>query len=76
MSSHVYSRWYRAPEVALTQKRYDIAADMWGIGCIIFELVYNVHYKKEVDENIKLRKFATGDCCFPMSPSKKEEPLS
>ena len=45
MSSHVYSRWYRAPEVALIQKRYDIAADMWGVGCIIYELIYNVHYK-------------------------------
>ena len=39
MSIHVGSRWYRAPEVALVEKQYDQASDMWSFGCIIFELL-------------------------------------
>jgi mitogen-activated protein kinase 1/3 len=39
ISSHVSSRWYRAPEVILLEKQYDQAIDMWGIGCVIFELI-------------------------------------
>jgi mitogen-activated protein kinase 1/3 len=39
ISSHVSSRWFRAPEVILLEKQYDQAIDMWGIGCMIFELV-------------------------------------
>ena len=40
VSSHVSSRWYRAPEIALVQKQYDQAADMWSVGCVIFEILY------------------------------------
>jgi mitogen-activated protein kinase 1/3 len=39
MSSHVASRWYRAPEISLVEKRYDTAADMWSLGCILYELL-------------------------------------
>lgn len=39
MSIHVGSRWYRAPEVALVEKQYDQASDLWSFGCIIFELL-------------------------------------
>lgn len=38
-SLHVGSRWYRAPEIALVEKQYDQASDMWSFGCIIFELL-------------------------------------
>ena len=39
LTSHVGSRWYRAPEVVLIQKDYDQAQDMWAMGCILFEIL-------------------------------------
>lgn len=72
MSSHIQSRWYRAPEVSLVQKRYDIAADMWGIGCVIFELIYNVYYDNKDVKPDGQKKLAQGYCCYPLSPSKNE----
>ena len=39
VSSHVSSRWFRAPEVILIENQYDQAVDMWSIGCILFELI-------------------------------------
>ena len=37
-NSYVQSRWYRAPEVILGL-RWTSAIDMWGLGCIIAELL-------------------------------------
>ena len=39
LSSHVGSRWYRAPEIMLCEEQYDQAQDMWGVGCIIHEIL-------------------------------------
>ena len=39
ISSHVSSRWFRAPEVIVLEKQYDQAIDMWGVGCVLFELI-------------------------------------
>ena len=40
MTHEVATRWYRAPELLLGCKSYDGAwADMWGAGCILFELL-------------------------------------
>jgi serine/threonine protein kinase len=39
MSIHVGSRWYRAPEISLVEKRYDQASDMWSFGCVLYELI-------------------------------------
>jgi serine/threonine protein kinase len=62
LSNHVGSRWYRAPEVSLCETQYDIASDMWGIGCIIFE----PDNKKYQD-----RVIFPGSSCFPLSPCEK-----
>ena len=48
MSSHVSSRWYRAPELSLIEKQYDQASDMWSLGCCIFELLHCAIESKEV----------------------------
>ena len=45
LSSHVVTRNYRPPEIVLLEKRYDQSADMWSIGCIIYQLILMV--KKE-----------------------------
>ena len=39
MSSHVGSRWFRPPEIILVQKQYGKGADMWAIGCVLYELM-------------------------------------
>jgi serine/threonine protein kinase len=39
MSSHVSSRWFRAPEIILIEKEYDQGVDIWSIGCILYELI-------------------------------------
>jgi len=37
MTTHVVTRWYRAPEVILAQS-YTSAVDVWSVGCILAEL--------------------------------------
>ena len=38
LTSHVVTRWYRAPEVILLEKDYTAAIDVWSVGCIFAEL--------------------------------------
>lgn len=38
LTKHVVTRWYRAPEIILSQP-YSAAVDMWSIGCIFAELL-------------------------------------
>lgn len=50
LTHHVITRWYRAPEVILSQP-YDALVDMWSIGCIFAELLGMIkenvpHYKQ------------------------------
>lgn len=40
MTDYVATRWYRAPELLLTFKKYTAALDMWSVGCIFGELLY------------------------------------
>lgn len=39
LTSHVVTRWYRAPEVILIEKNYDAKIDVWSMGCIYAELL-------------------------------------
>eukprot|EP00931_Biecheleriopsis_adriatica_P049888 TRINITY_DN28868_c0_g1_i1.p1 TRINITY_DN28868_c0_g1~~TRINITY_DN28868_c0_g1_i1.p1 ORF type:complete len:474 (+),score=100.67 TRINITY_DN28868_c0_g1_i1:35-1456(+) len=39
LTEYVVTRWYRAPEVALTAARYTWAVDIWSAGCILGEMV-------------------------------------
>ncbi len=32
-------RWYRAPECLLTDGYYNYKMDMWGVGCVFFEIM-------------------------------------
>ncbi|KAI9315011.1 kinase-like domain-containing protein [Dichotomocladium elegans] len=38
-TSCVVTRWYRPPELFLGERRYTSAIDMWGVGCILGELL-------------------------------------
>lgn len=74
LSNHVGSRWYRAPEVSLCEKQYDLASDMWGVGCIMFEMLRccESKYQKLPDnQKYKDRVLFPGTSCFPLSPCTK-----
>lgn len=50
LTHHVITRWYRAPEVILSQP-YTASVDVWSIGCIFAELLGMIkenvgHYKQ------------------------------
>jgi len=38
-TEYISTRWYRAPECLLTDGYYNYKMDMWGVGCVFFELV-------------------------------------
>eukprot|EP00445_Apocalathium_hangoei_P004758 CAMPEP_0203862302 /NCGR_PEP_ID=MMETSP0359-20131031/13510_1 /ASSEMBLY_ACC=CAM_ASM_000338 /TAXON_ID=268821 /ORGANISM="Scrippsiella Hangoei, Strain SHTV-5" /LENGTH=580 /DNA_ID=CAMNT_0050779671 /DNA_START=168 /DNA_END=1910 /DNA_ORIENTATION=+ len=70
-TTHVVTRWYRAPEVILLQ-RYDEGVDNWSAGCLLFELLQGL----QVGPGGR-RPLFQGTGCFPMSPvvNEKEEIL-
>jgi renal tumor antigen len=37
-TEYVSTRWYRAPECIMTEGIYTQKMDMWGIGCVLFEI--------------------------------------
>lgn len=39
MTDYVTMRWYRAPELVMEHKNYTTQIDVWGIGCILGELL-------------------------------------
>ena len=39
LTDYVATRWYRAPELLLSQGKYGKEVDYWAIGCIMGELV-------------------------------------
>jgi len=39
MTDYVATRWYRAPEILLGSVRYGFGVDMWGLGCILGEVL-------------------------------------
>ena len=39
MTEYVATRWYRAPEIMLSAKKYTKAIDIWSVGCIMAEML-------------------------------------
>jgi cyclin-dependent kinase 12/13 len=39
LNNNVVTRWYRPPEILLGSTSYGSSADMWGVGCIFYELL-------------------------------------
>ena len=70
LTSHVASRWYRAPEVILLEKVYFTSVDIWGAGCVFAELLQTILANCP---DVKARHaFFPGTCCFPLSPQLKD----
>ena len=38
-TEYISTRWYRAPECLLTDGYYNYKMDIWGIGCVFFEVM-------------------------------------
>lgn len=38
-TEYISTRWYRAPECLLTDGHYGPEMDMWGVGCVMFEII-------------------------------------
>lgn len=38
-TEYISTRWYRAPECLLTDGYYGYKMDMWGVGCVLFEIL-------------------------------------
>lgn len=39
LTDYITTRWYRAPEVLLSWKKYSTAIDVWSVGCILAEML-------------------------------------
>ena len=37
-TEYVSTRWYRAPECLMTNGYYNFKMDIWGVGCVLFEI--------------------------------------
>jgi mitogen-activated protein kinase 1/3 len=73
MTSHVVSRWYRAPEIILMQTKYDASIEMWSVGCIMGELIAEHQKNKKITLNRERIALFQGKACFPLSPPKREK---
>jgi len=63
MSQYVVTRWYRAPEIILSQADYGTGIDVWAAGCVFAELLARI--KGNHKERIVL---FPGTSCYPFSP--------
>ena len=71
LTSHVATRYYRAPELILMEKDYGKAVDIWSAGVIFGELLMMIE--------ANCPKFAERNClfpggyCFPLSPKRNQK---
>lgn len=68
LTSHVVTRWYRAPEIILLEKDYGPAIDIWAVGCIFAELLGMM--KSAAPTFMDRQPLFPGKSCFPLSPAK------
>eukprot|EP00356_Strombidium_inclinatum_P009850 CAMPEP_0170483248 /NCGR_PEP_ID=MMETSP0208-20121228/2951_1 /TAXON_ID=197538 /ORGANISM="Strombidium inclinatum, Strain S3" /LENGTH=136 /DNA_ID=CAMNT_0010756207 /DNA_START=522 /DNA_END=932 /DNA_ORIENTATION=- len=73
LTKHVCTRYYRPPEVILLEKDYNTQVDVWGVGCILTELLVCSREYKSMIEDESTRILFKGDSCYPMSPIVAKE---
>ena len=71
LTSHVVTRWYRAPELILMEKDYGAGVDMWAVGCIFAELLATIQGNSK--SSFDRRPLFPGTSCYPLSPSHSTE---
>ena len=68
-TSTIMTRWYRAPEVIVTDKNYNKAIDVYSLGCILTELIYcSKQYSSTEGFEANDRFLFKGKSCYPISP--------
>jgi mitogen-activated protein kinase 1/3 len=72
LSSHVGSRWYRAPEIILVEKNYDHAIDTWSVGVILYELSKLSQRNLTKDTDTSRVTMFQGHYCYPLTPPRKD----
>mmetsp|Transcript_103958 Transcript_103958/g.238004 ORF Transcript_103958/g.238004 Transcript_103958/m.238004 type:complete len:531 (+) Transcript_103958:100-1692(+) len=55
-TEYISTRWYRAPECLLTDGYYSYKMDMWGVGCVFFEVMSLFPLFPGTDEVDQIRK--------------------
>lgn len=55
-TEYISTRWYRAPECLMTDGYYDYKMDIWGYGCVLFEMVSKMPLFNGVDETDQIHK--------------------
>lgn len=68
LTSYVVTRWYRAPEIILTESDYGPGIDIWSVGCIFAELLSLLEESNPEDR----MPLFPGNSCYPFSPTKDE----
>ena len=57
-TEYVSTRWYRAPECIMTNGFYNYKMDMWGVGCVCFEMATLFPLfpgDNEIDQMVKIQ---------------------
>ena len=68
LTSHVATRFYRAPELVLMEKDYNSKVDIWAAGVIFGEILYAL--QGNCPEVEKRKCLFPGKYCFPLSPNR------
>ena len=71
MTSHVGTRYYRAPELILCEKDYGRPVDIWASGVIFGELLSML--EQNCPDFMMRKSLFPGKYCFPLSPNKNIE---
>ena len=56
LTDYVVTRWYRAPEITMSQQKYSGASDMWSVGCILAQMITGKPLLPGSDTNDQLKK--------------------
>ena len=66
-TNYVSTRWYRAPEIMLRQKNYEIMVDVFAAGCIFAELFTGEPLLPGSSETDMLHRLSRLIGCVPSS---------
>ena len=76
MTCGIQTRWYRAPEIILTDMNYDKSVDIWSAGVILTELL-KISTKHKTSRQNQTEKFKyymyPGKSCYPISPVSSKD---
>ena len=70
LSNHIATRSYRAPEVILQEPQYGTSVDMWALGCILLEILFQSkdYSEEKKSKPTSYKNVFGGSSCYPLSP--------